>query len=88
MASTPSERLCHQLVAVSFQLEDEAREFSGNVMVMLEDRRRECNDHAEEIKQLHERVKYNYDRLEPLSEIPLKVSRAYWFRFPSLYCTI
>ena len=55
---------------------------------MLEDRRRECNDHAEEIKQLHERVKYNYDRLEPLSEIPLKVSRAYWFRFPSLYCTI
>ena len=56
------------------QLEDEAREFSGQAMAMLEDRRRECNDHAEEIKQLHERVKYNYDRLDPLSEIPLKVS--------------
>ena len=41
---------------------------------MLEDRRRECNDNAEEIKQLHERVKYNYDRLDPLSEIPLKVT--------------
>jgi hypothetical protein len=56
-----------------FQLEGEAQGFSRQVMEMLEDRRRDCNDNAEEIKQLHERVKYNYDRLDALNDIPLRV---------------
>jgi hypothetical protein len=56
-----------------FQLESEANELSGQVMKALEDRRRDCADNAEEIRQLHERVKYNYERLDPLTELPLKV---------------
>lgn len=59
---------------VPFQLEQDAGDFSGKVMVMLEDRRRECDENTEDIKQLHERVKYNYDRLDGLTEIPLKVT--------------
>ncbi len=48
-------------------------------MEMLEDRRRDCNENGEEIKQLHERVKYNYDRLDALNDIPLRVKHFHFF---------
>jgi hypothetical protein len=58
-----------------FQLEGEADEFSKKVLDMLEDNRRDLSENAEELKQLQERVKYNYDRLDNLTEIPLKVNK-------------
>ena len=42
---------------------------------MLEDNRRDLSENAEELKQLQERVKYNYDRLDTLTEVPLKVNK-------------
>ena len=41
---------------------------------MFEDGRKEVHENAEELKQINERVKYNYDRLDILTEIPLKVN--------------
>ena len=58
----------------NFQIEGEAHDFSTRVVDMFEDGRKEVHENAEELKQINERVKYNYDRLDILTEIPLKVN--------------
>ncbi len=52
---------------------------------MLEDNRRDLSENAEELKQLQERVKYNYDRLDTLTEVPLRVNKI--VRFDTVNCS-